>query len=64
MNDKDLCKWLRDNSSGIYRPSAEAADRIERLIGWIKQDSAINDTCTNAILNTVCDGCRCRKTNT
>ena len=29
MNDKELCQWLRDNSSGTYRPSAEAADRIE-----------------------------------
>jgi hypothetical protein len=27
----DLCQWLRDNSSGIYRRSAEAADLIERL---------------------------------
>ena len=31
MKDKDLCKWLRDNSSGTYRPSAEAATRIEIL---------------------------------
>ena len=30
-NDKELCKWLRDNSSGIYRPAAQAADRIEQL---------------------------------
>jgi len=30
-NDLDLCKWLRDNSSGVYRPSAEAALRIETL---------------------------------
>lgn len=28
---KDLCQWLRDNSSGAYRKSAEAADRIEEL---------------------------------
>lgn len=31
MNDKELCQWLRDNSSGVYRPSAQAADRIESL---------------------------------
>tara|TARA_R110002020_G_scaffold28711_2_gene91189 strand:- start:711 stop:974 length:264 start_codon:yes stop_codon:yes gene_type:complete len=31
MNDKELCQWLRGNSSGVYRPSAEAADRIEAL---------------------------------
>ena len=29
--DKKLCKWLRENSSGFYRPSAEAATRIEQL---------------------------------
>lgn len=31
MKDKTLCKFLRDNSSGIYRPCAEAAARIEVL---------------------------------
>ena len=31
MNDYKLCQWLRGNSSGTYRPSAEAADRIEAL---------------------------------
>jgi len=31
MNDNDLCQWLRANSSGTYRPSAEGADRIEAL---------------------------------
>jgi hypothetical protein len=31
VKDKALCKWLRDNSSGTYRPSAEAATRIEML---------------------------------
>jgi len=29
--DFRLCKWLRDNSSGSYRKSADAADRIEQL---------------------------------
>ena len=28
---KDLCKWLRDHSSGAYRKSAEAAEVIENL---------------------------------
>lgn len=27
----ELCQWLRDNSSGIYRPAAEAATELERL---------------------------------
>lgn len=31
LNDDELCKWLRDNSSGTYRPSAQGADRIEQL---------------------------------
>lgn len=29
--DRKLCKWLRENSSGFYRPSAKAANRIEEL---------------------------------
>ena len=29
--DKKLCQWLRENSSGYYRPSASAATRIEEL---------------------------------
>lgn len=32
MNTTELIQWLRDNSSGDYRPSAEAADLIEDLI--------------------------------
>ena len=31
MRDDELCKWLRDSSSGAYRASAEAANRIEAL---------------------------------
>jgi hypothetical protein len=27
----ELVKWLRANSSGIYRPAARAADLLERL---------------------------------
>jgi hypothetical protein len=29
--DAELAQWLRDNSSGIYRPAAVAADRMEEL---------------------------------
>lgn len=32
MDDNQLIAWLRENSSGVYRPSAEAADRIEALL--------------------------------
>ena len=31
MGRTELCAWLRANSSGIYRPAAEAADEIEYL---------------------------------
>lgn len=30
-NDKKLCEWLRANSSGIYRLTGFAADKIEQL---------------------------------
>lgn len=30
-NYSELCEWLRKHSSGIYRPSALAADVIEDL---------------------------------
>lgn len=28
---EDLCRWLRQNSSGVYRPSGEAATVIKAL---------------------------------
>jgi alkylhydroperoxidase/carboxymuconolactone decarboxylase family protein YurZ len=31
MGRTELCAWLRANSSGDYRPAAEAADEIEHL---------------------------------
>ncbi len=31
-DDNKLCEWLKQNSSGIYRPSAFAAHRIESLL--------------------------------
>lgn len=30
-SDFELCKWLRENSSGDYRLAGFAADRIETL---------------------------------
>ncbi len=36
MLDEELCQWLRDNSSGVYRPAAEAARRIEEMNAEIK----------------------------
>jgi hypothetical protein len=37
MDPTELCMWLRANSSGIYRPAAEAADEIERLRGIVPE---------------------------
>jgi len=31
MSNDEIKTWLRENSSGIYRPATEAADLIERL---------------------------------
>lgn len=31
MKSEKLKQWLRENSSGVYRPSAEAADYIQEL---------------------------------
>ena len=36
-DDGAMCKWLRDNSSGSYRASALAAERIEELNKKIKK---------------------------
>lgn len=30
-SDEELCKWLRENSSGNYRLAGYAAERIETL---------------------------------
>jgi len=32
MGTTELRQWLRQNSAGIYRPAAEAADEIEALV--------------------------------
>ena len=32
MTTQELCAWLREHSSGVYRPAADAADLIERLL--------------------------------
>lgn len=38
-----------------------AADRIEALEAWIKEESAMNGTCTYNILGEKCDGCGCKR---
>lgn len=47
MTTKQLIQWLRDNSSGVYRPSAEAADKIERMESALRQLSKCNFTDEN-----------------
>lgn len=37
-----LCKWLVDNSSGSYRPSAQAADVIQDLLNMLNSDRRMN----------------------
>lgn len=37
MTTPELTKWLRENSSGVYRPAAEAADLIERMEKLFRQ---------------------------
>ena len=47
MKNGLLCDWLRLNSSGIYRNSALAADRIEELEGEsARLQGAIDDAIT------------------
>lgn len=37
MTTPELIAWLRDNSSGVYRPAKEAADRMERMYRALDQ---------------------------
>lgn len=41
MSNEELTQWLRDNSSGIYRPAAEAADLIEQLAESKRRDDIL-----------------------
>lgn len=45
---EELCKWLRENSSGIYRPAAAAADLIEDLLAR-KGDFVFRDLCQEVL---------------
>ena len=44
MTNPELTKWLRDNSSGVYRPSREAADLIDRLDRELNQAKELMQT--------------------
>ena len=43
LSDTDLIEWLRQNGSGIYRPSVQAADRMQELIIALYKIAAIED---------------------
>ena len=43
MTTPELTKWLRENSSGDYRPAAEAADMIDRLVNVLRETVGIMD---------------------
>jgi hypothetical protein len=43
MGNLKLCEWLRNNSSGIYRPAAEAATKIEIMEMALFKIAAIDD---------------------
>ena len=45
MTDEKLCKWLKDNSSGVYRPSDEAAKRIIELRNALENLAEIAEQC-------------------
>lgn len=36
MDNEELVEWLRENSSGIYRPSAEGAERLDMALHVIR----------------------------
>ena len=42
MTNEELKKWLRDNSSGVYRPASDAADLIERLESDLLAQTDVN----------------------
>ena len=50
MNTPELVQWLRDNSSGIYRPARDAADKIERMekaLRFLAQCKLSEDNCAS-----------------
>jgi hypothetical protein len=46
MTTDELIEWLKENSSGIYRPAYEAAERLEQMQTYLKMmaDCNLNET--------------------
>jgi hypothetical protein len=52
MTSKELKRWLRDNSSGVYRPARDAADLIDQLERELNEAYALLSKCVNDSLST------------
>lgn len=61
-------KWSTDTIPVINKLNEATIETLEKRIveleAWIKAEGEHGDTCTYAILNKVCDGCRCEKRRT
>ena len=46
MTTDELIEWLKENSSGVYRPALEAANRLEQMQTYLKMmsDCDLNDS--------------------
>lgn len=62
-NDQSLVSFARSiqEAASLRKELAASNKRIAELEDWIKAEGEHNDTCTYAILNKVCDGCRCER---
>lgn len=59
MTTPELTKWLRENSSGDYRPAAEAADLIDRLVEVMRGAVA----CSEHQKDCICAWCEVERQN-
>jgi len=58
MTDEKVIAILRSMGGKV---DLLAANRIETLREWIKQQSEITDTCTYNVLGEVCEFCECNR---
>jgi len=59
----DIVERLRTvkPSLGYFPKCRDAANEIERLRLWIKNDALRTNTCTLNVLGDICDNCGCGK---
>ncbi len=69
----DIVERLRENAdldaaehvpADVVNMQYEAANEIERLRNWIREEGVQTDTCTFNVLGKICDECRCGKIKT